>query len=329
VGRPGSNESILHWLSSEVVPPVRYLVAREFGYPDGSRDTLDELHEAVLAWEPLQQIIALQKPDGSFPNKTKTQTGGPTLGALVLMARCGLSIEDRCAARAVEHVEQNRLYDGVFSVRGKGSGVLPCYVGIFARLVAEMADTRHPLVRSGIEWILKYQRFDHKQTKAGGTGHWPYKSVVSYGGCWNSVTCYHSVGPTLRALAILPPDERTPEVCSQIDAAMEYLRIHRVYRKSASDKPLFRHSTKLYLAGGYRLNLLDMLEGIAEARPELGSEAWVEGALTAVESQAVDGMIISSPSYPTELIDPLPLEDADKPSRFLTFQWENIKRKLA
>jgi hypothetical protein len=329
VQNEASSEAILHWLSSAEAPPVRYLVARDFGHPAGSREKLDDLHEAVLAWEPLQQIIALQRPDGSFPNKTKTETGGPTLAALMLMARCGLRVEDECVARALVHVEKCRLYDGVFSVRGKGSGVLPCYVGIFARLVADMAGTEHPLFRSGVDWILKYQRFDHRETRAGGAGEWPYKSVVSYGGCWNSVTCYHSVGPTLRALSVLPPAERTPEVEAQIDAALEYLRIHRVYRKSATDKPLFRYSTKLFLFGGYRSNLLDVLEGIAEARPELHAEAWVQGGLDAAESQANDGRLIASPSYATELVDPIPLEEADKPSRFLTYQWEKIKRKLA
>lgn len=318
---------MLSWLSSAEVPPVRYLVAREFDYPRGSRP--GELHDAVLAWDPLQQIIALQRPDGSFPNKTKTTTGGPTLAALMLMARCGLTIEDECVARALAHVEEYRLHDGAFTVRGKGSGVLPCYVGMFARLVAEMGGTRHPLFQSGVEWIVKYQRFDHKETRAGGTGEWPYKSVVSYGGCWSSVTCYHSVGPTLRALAVLPPAGRTPEVDAQITAALEYLRIHRVFKKSATDKPLFRHSTKLYLFGGYRSNLLDVLEGIVEARPELVSEEWVQEALDTVESLAVDGRLVASPSYATELVDPLPLETADKPSRFLTYQWEKIKRKLA
>ena len=326
---PDGPDAVLEWLSSPTVPPVRYLVAREFGYPSNGGAHLGELHEAVLTWEPLNRILALQKPDGSFPNRTKTRTGGPTLAALILMARCGLSIADGCVQRSVNHIVRARLFQGVFTVRGRGSGVLPCYVGMLARAVFDLAGPGHPLFQDAVKWILEYQRFDHKKTRGGGAGQWPYKSGVNYGGCFSSVSCFHGVGPTLRTLSAVPPGERSDEITTALEAAIEYLRIHRVYKKSALDKPMFRYSTNLYLFGAYRSNLLDVLEGLAEARPELGSEDWVSEAVNTVRGLSEDGKLVAAESYRTELVDPLPLEEPGKPSRFLTYQWLKVRGKFA
>ena len=318
-------DDTVSWLMSPDVPPVRYLTARDLlGY---DQPTLARMKLEIPTWPPLKSILDLQQPDGGFPNRTRTRTGGPTLAALGIMARCGLSLEDECVARAFRYVESTRLHEGVFTVRGKGSGVLPCYAGMFTRLVGTLAGTSHPWFQAGLSWIVRYQRFDHKKSRGGGPGTWPYKSVINYGGCWNSVSCFHGVGPTLRALSLVPPAARTREVGDRIASALNYLRIHRVYQKSGSDTPLFRNSTKLFLFGAYRSNLLDTVEGIAEAQPDVGSAPWVADALRAIETAAHGGRVVSSRSYDSELIDPLPLESPGE-SRFLTYQWLITRGKL-
>ena len=324
-----AREGLIHWLTQDDVPPVRYMILRDFPNSNSSPESIQKLGRESLIWPPLQKLLALQKPDGGFPSSKKTKTAETTLAALSLMARCGLTDQDINIQKTLAYINQNYLHDGVYTYRGKGSGVLPCYVGLFTRLIANVAGTQHQLFQSGIRWILDYQRFDHKTTRGGGNDQWPYKAVESYGGCWRSVSCYHGVVAALRALSVIAPENRTEEVVERIKSVIEYLRIHRVYKKSSEDRPLFRYSTRLFLFGGWRLNLLDILEGIAEADPSLINEDWVRDAVETVEKTKKEDKIVSAASYPTGLIDPDPLEKSGAPSRFLTHQWLKVTQKFA
>ena len=100
---------------------------------------------------------------------------------------------------------------------------------------------------------------------------------VNYG-CWDSVSCYHGVAGAFRAFAAIPVEHRTPEITERLEQALEYLRIHRLYKRSTLDKPLFRHLTQFFLVGDYRSDLLDMLQGLADADPSLIGEEWVAAA---------------------------------------------------
>ena len=322
-------DQLIHWLSSSENPPVNYLTTRDFAGTPPSKESLYALRTEILAWKPLTSFLSSQQSDGGFPNKTKTKSAEPTLAGLALMTRCGLSYDDDCVRRAVEYIAGNYAYNDIFTFRAKGSGVLPCYVGMYARIIATVAGTDHPHFNKAIEWILEYQRFDHKEVRAGGRGQWPFRSVESYGGCWRSVSCYHGVVATLRALSSIPERKRSVAVNTQLEAALNYLRIHRVYKKSSEDKPLFRHFSRYFLYGKYRLNLIDVLEGISEADPGAGAEDWVRDVIETVDRSTVGGKVISAASYPTDIIDPLPFEKAGKPSRFLTYQWLITKRKFA
>lgn len=190
-----------------------------------------------------------------------------------------------------------------------------------ARNVIALAGHERSSARSAIQWLLDYQRFDHKKTKAGGRKKWPFKAVDNYGGCWWSVSCYHGVVSALRAFAALPVEQRNSQTQERIEAALRYLEIHRVYKRSSSDKALFRHLTQFFLAGDYRLHLIDVLEAIAEVDPKLIEQAWVRQAVDLVESLATDGKVPLLKNYARRLIDPLPFEPIGEHSRFLTLQW--------
>ena len=317
---------LLEWLASPSNPPVRYLCARDLSSGDEVVG-LDDLRAEAIAWEPLQKVLALQEEDGRFPYNQKTPTAATTFTALGLMQRCGMTGEDEPFARSLAYLEDHHLFYGSFShIRG-ASGVLPCYVGMLTQTLISALGPEHPVVESSIRWILDYQRFDHKQIRSAETKKWPYKAVDSYGGCWWSVSCYHGVVATLRALAALPPQHRSSEVKSRLSEALRYLEIHRVYKKT-SGKQLFRHLTQFFLFGGYRLHLIDVLEGIADANPDLVREDWVLEAVQAVDQLAEDGKIPLVKNYNTKLVDPLPFEPRGAPSRFLTYQWLLVKKKF-
>ncbi len=318
---------ILDWLLSPENPATQYLTARDLVRPRPSARELKALHAKMLAWEPLGQILSLQRDDGSFPAKQK---GSPetTYIALRLMSRCGMGAKDDHVSRAVGYLRARHLGNGAFSHNTGGSGILPCYVGLYSMDLSAMLGVEAPCVTSSLKWIVDHQRFDHRRTRGGGDQKWPYRVVDNYGGCWHSVSCYHGVVATLGALAAVPPASRTRAQAARVQAALRYLAIHRGLKKSSEDKPLFRHLTQFFLFGGYRSHLIDVLDAVANADSTLAQTEWVREAISVVDEHAVDGKIILAKNYPTNLVDPLPFERIGQPSRFLSYQWLRVKQRF-
>jgi hypothetical protein len=203
--------------------------------------------------------------------------------------------------------------------------VLPCYLGVVTTALIEMGALDTELVQSSIAWLVDHQRFDHKATRAGGDETWPYKAPDNYG-CWDTVSCFHGVAGAFRAFASIPPDRRSAEVRQRLAEAVEYLRIHRGYKKSSSDRSLFRHMTQFFLVGDYRSDLLDILQGIADGDPTLVRESWVQTALEDLNHLTSQGRVTLVKNYGRKLIDPIPFEAVGAPSRFLTYQWLHIRK---
>lgn len=316
---------ILEWLSSRANPPVRYLTTRDLLPPSTPARELQELREEALRWPPLQQVLDLQIEDGSFPAGQKTPTAQPTFWALCLLARCGLDISDQPVRRIVEYLEHQHIGKGALSYTTGGSGVLPCYAGVVTAALIKMGALESAVVQDSIQWLVDHQRFDHKTLRAGGDETWPYKAPANYG-CWETVSCYHGVAGAFRAFAALPSAVRSAEVSQRIEEALEYLRLHRLYKRTAVDQPLFRHMTEFFLIGDYRSGLIDMLRGVADADPSLIREDWIAAAVGDVERMLDDGRVMLVKNYGRKLIDPIPFEPIGLPSRFLTYEWLTVRR---
>ena len=316
---------LIVWLSSPDNPPVRYLTARDLIEPPPATGTLAGMRAEILEWEPLQQILNPQLDDGSLPFSQKTPTAQPTFTALNLMHRCGLTVADESVARMIDYLTEHHLNKGALSYTSGGSGILPCYLGVVATALIGMGGFDTELVQSSIRWLTDHQRFDHKDIRAGGPEPWPYQAPVNYG-CWDSVSCYHGVAGAFRAFAAVPAEHRTPEITERLEQALEYLRIHRRYKRSTLDKPLFRHLSQFFLVGDYRSDLLDMLQGVADADPSLIGEEWVRSAYDDMADLGPGGQVTLVKNYGKRLIDPIPFEPIGAPSRFLTYQWLMIQR---
>jgi len=314
------------WLLSTGNPAVRYLAAESLVTPRPAQAQLDRMRAEALKWAPLRQIVGLQSEDGSFPGRDSRGRAEATVNALHLMARCRMRAGDDPVDRALAYVKEHCTFQGAYSWVKGGSGVLPCYVGLFARTLIRLAGAE--AAASNLSWICDHQRFDHRGTRGGGAKKWPYRAVESYGGCWRSVSCYHGVVAALSALAAVPPEARSETIRVRISQAVEYLRVHRVCRKGGADKLLFRHLTQYFLVGGHRLHLIDVLEALSMADPSLGEADWVAEAMQAVESTLLDGKVPLVKNYPSKLIDPVPLETVGEPCGFLTVQWLLVKQRF-
>ena len=310
----------LDWLRSPQCPPIHYLTARDLVEPAASEREIQALRDDVLRWEPLQNVLRLQRDDGSFPPGQKTPTAQPTFTALTLFERSGLAITDEPVERVLDYLTANHLRKGAVSYTGGGSGVLPCYVGTVVLALIKMGALDTELVQSSLEWLVDHQRFDTKTTRAGGQEPWPYKSTQNYG-CWETVSCYHGVAAAFRALAAIPAEKRTADVERRLEQAIQHLRPRRLYKKTTTDQPLFRHMKQFFLVGDYRFDLLDMLAGIADADPTLVNEDWVAEAIADMQATTLGGRVTLVKNYGRKLLDPIPFEPVGKHSRFLTYQW--------
>ncbi|NTV39527.1 MAG: hypothetical protein HGA51_06165 [Demequinaceae bacterium] len=318
-------QSVLEWLASEDHPAARYLAARDLaGTPTGQ---LDLWHAALATWPPLATILALQEDDGGFPSHTKQAPMGNTFAAVRLMERCGLDVRDEPVARVMGLLERKYTDHGAVSYTSGGSGILPCYVGLVTRALMRMGAGDSPAVTASLDWIVAHQRYDRREHLAGGAEPWGYRAVNNYG-CWESVSCYHGVVGTLGALAAVPADARSAEQQARILEAVDYLRAHRVYRKTHDGKPIFRTSLQFSLFHAYRSHVLDVLEWLADADPALAGEQWVREAIADVEALCEDGRVTLVANAATHLVDPLPLEQVGEPSRLLTVQWLRLRRKF-
>lgn len=318
-------QTLLTWLSAPENPAARYLTSRDLLEPRPAAASLRKQRRQVLGWEPLQRVLELQLPDGSFADSGRTRTARPTFWALALMHRCGLDVSDEPVARAIDYLSDHHASKGAVSYTGGGSGILPCYAGVVATTLIGLGAIERDIVQASLEWLIAHQRYDQKSLHAGGDEAWSYRTPQNFG-CWDSVSCYHGVAGAFRAFAAIPSSRRTPAMQQRLDEALAYLRLRRLYRKTTSDRPLFRHMLQPFLVGDYRYGLLDMLQGIVDADSSLIGEQWVRESVEAMEALTDDqGRVPLVKNYGRGLMDPIPLEPVGEPSRFLTYQWVRIR----
>ena len=318
---------LVEWLLSADNPPVRYLTMRDLVADPPPRRELEETRSEALCWPPLIALLDRQRDDGSFPHRGKTPTAQPTFVALCLMHRCGMVATDPPVERAIDYLSASHVGKGALSYTTGGSGILPCYLGVVTTSLIGMGALEADLVQSSLRWLIEYQRFDHKGGRAGGDGTWPYRAPVNYG-CWEDVSCFHGVAGAFRALAAVPPEKRWPALETRLAEAVEYLRARRLYKQTASDRPVVRHLVRPFLAGDYRSDLLDMLHAMADLRdPDLIQEAWVQDAVADMDGLTVCGRVMLATDYSKRILA-APFESIGEPSRFLTYEWELVRGRL-
>jgi hypothetical protein len=110
---------------------------------------------------------------------------------------------------------------------GRHSGVIPCLTGNMAWSLVRFGYLGDPRLRQAIEWITMYQRLDDGIDEP--PSGWPYDR---YQQCWGTHTCHMGVVKALKALAEIPPPNRSPAEDRFIRSASEYLLKHHLYKRS-------------------------------------------------------------------------------------------------
>jgi len=176
-----------------------------------------------------------------------------TVWQLIILAELGADGKNERVRKACEFILENSqdLVSGGFSCLrtetggGWHNGVLPCLTGNMVWSLIRFGYLEDPKVQRGIDWVVKYQRFDDGTSEA--PEGWPYDKRER---CWGRHTCHMGVVKALKALAEIPVKERSEEVKNTIEKGVEYMLHHRIYKRS---RDLSRVSKPSWLQFGFPL----------------------------------------------------------------------------
>ncbi len=161
----------------------------------------------------------------------------------------------RRGCEAVLRDAQDRLSGGFATDRSKKEGVgpdgrplggglhsrvIPCLTGNMVFSLVRLGLLDDPRVQAAVDWLTTYARFDDGDgtrpgTVAGLHGDcepatgWPYEPWEM---CWGRHTCHMGVAKTLKGLAEIPPQRRSPAVRRTLDDGAEFMLRHHVFRRS-------------------------------------------------------------------------------------------------
>lgn len=190
-----------------------------------------------MASRPVEAILARQREPGCWeaPHRFYTAKYKGTVWQLIILAELGADGRDERIRRACEFILENSQEPGsggfamnsLKSGGGSPSRVIPCLTGNMAWSLIRLGFLKDPRVQRSIEWITTYQRFDDGAPRP--PAGWPYDPWEM---CWGRHTCHMGVVKTLKALAEIPPRQRTAPVRETIGQGAEFMLRHHVFKRS-------------------------------------------------------------------------------------------------
>jgi hypothetical protein len=263
-------KSLLHadaipWLLEENNPSVRYLTLTEILETPDSQPEVHASRKNIMKTGVIPKIMAKQSPGGYWEKAeefyTRTKYKG-SVWTFIILAELMANPEDMRIQKICEFIldwSQDRKSGG-FSYRGSliggghHSGVIPCLTGNMTWALLRLGHLDDPRVRSAIDWITSYQRFDDGESVV--PQGWPYDQFEQ---CWGKHTCFLGVVKGLKALAEIPPRRRTKKVKLFIQNAAEFLLKHHVFKRSHDhDRTAKPKWTKLWFPWMWDTDVLEM-----------------------------------------------------------------------
>ena len=319
----GMTPDPIPWLLEGEEPSVRCLtLTRLLGRAPDAPEVV-AARRAVMSTGVVPRILAAQVEDGHWVGRDRFYTAKyrGTVWQLVVLASLGADGGDQrvragCEAilRDAQDTESGGFAMGRATKAGGGlhSSVIPCLTGNLVWSLIRLGMLDDPRVQRGIEWITTYQRFDDGDGEAP-TG-WPYEPWEM---CWGRHTCHMGVVKSLKALAEIPPDRRSPEVGRTLADGTEFMLRHHFYKRSHD---LTRVSKPGWLHLGFPLMYqTDVLE-ILGILTTLGiHDERMQEALDLVASKAdAQGRWTLENTYNDRFL--VPIEAKGEPSLWLTLE---------
>ena len=229
--------NVLEWLLEEDNPSVRYLTLANLLDKSAAASDVVDSKSKIMETGVVPGILEKQV-GGSWngPGRFYLDKYKGTVWQLIILAEHGADGENKKIKEACEYILRcsRDPESGGFAVNqsggsggGRHSEVIPCLTGNMIWSLIKLGYAGDERVRKGIDWIAEYQRFDDGD--GGPPAGWPYDR---YEVCWGKHTCHMGAVKALKALSAIPQELRTPAVKNKILEGVEYLLLHRVYKKS-------------------------------------------------------------------------------------------------
>lgn len=244
------------WLLERDNPSVRYFALTDIlGKPEDDSDVREAKGE-IMKTGAVPKILAKQTNEGCWeaPNDFYTAKYKGTVWQLIILAQLGADGKDKRIRKACEFTlekSQDRESGG-FSIHasvkkggGRHSEVIPCLTGNMVWSLIGFGYLEDPRVQRGIDWIVRYQRFDDgvEKTPEG----WPYDRFKM---CWGRHICHMGAVKALKTLAEIPTNKRSKAVMDTIKQGSEYILKHHIHKRSHE---LSRVSKPSWLRFGFPL----------------------------------------------------------------------------
>lgn len=313
---------VLDWLMDGENPSVTYF-ARKSLLEKGEEDPqVREARDLIAIKGLVPQVLELQNPDGSFgePERFYLDKYGGTVWTMMILAEHGAPPEDPRVQLGCEFLlaHAREPLEGGFSAKaqaGLGTGlpgvVVPCLTGNMVFTLFRLGYGEDPRVQEAIAWLLRYTRTDD------GDGPAPRGALFERREpCYGKHSCHMGVAKSLKGLAEIPEDQRSPEVRAKLEEMAEYFLKHHIHKKSHDLDEVSRPGwLKLGFPLMYQTDLLEILHlltglGIKDPR--------MDEALAILQGKAQEGRWKLESTMNGKTL--MPVEQKGKPSRWITLR---------
>lgn len=317
------------WLLENDNPSVRYYVLTDLLDVPQSDARVAQARLEVMRSGAVPRILARQADGGywgvpqDFYIRSKYRG---TVWNLIILAQVGADGSDDRIKKACEFILANSQHaSGGFAYQSAKNGggdpdkLLPCLTGNMVWSLLRFGYLGDARVQRGIDWIARYQRFD--DGVADPPRGWPYDKLEK---CYGRHTCHQGAVKALKALAEIPPSNRTPSANNAIHVGAEYFLQHHILKRSHN---LSRVGNKDWLKLGFpQLWKFDILETLTLLL-KLGyhDERMQEAVDYVVSRQDERGRWLLDTSFNGRF--QASIEQQGKPSKWVTLHALRVLRK--
>lgn len=232
------DEGTIEWLLEKENPSVRLFTLENLLGKTALHPEVLETRKDVMFRGIVPAILGRQDESGYWCEAERfyLEKYEGTVWQLLILAELGCAPEDERIRRACTFILENSqdLESYGFAVHrsgknggGRHSEVIPCLTGNMTWSLIRLGFMHDDRVQQALDWICRYQRSDDGGTTPPRT--WPYERLEA---CWGRHSCHMGVVKALKALAAIPPDERSGAVRNKISELAEYLLVHRIFKRS-------------------------------------------------------------------------------------------------
>ncbi len=226
------------WLLENDNPSVQYFTLTDILEKQENDPEVNKARKEIMESGLVPKILAQQKNGDHWgvPTTFYTAKYKGTVWQLLVLAEFGADGKDGRIRKACEFILENSQdresggfspWHSVKTGGGRHLGVIPCLTGNMVWGLIRFGYFDDPRVQRGIDWIVKYQRFDDGTKEP--TKGWPYDKAVM---CFGKHSCHMGVVKALKALAEIPAGKGSLDVKKTIEKGAEYMLQHRIHKKS-------------------------------------------------------------------------------------------------